>query len=133
MNSGIWIPVVAILGGFAIPIVAIIMDFRRRRLQYEERRAMIEHGMTPPPLQESEGGQHGTPEERRERVLMGGVLALAVGVGLGFAAYLLGNGLVASFIPNRVAGPLTLAASVTGFVGIGMLVYYAISRPRGGS
>ena len=39
---GILIPIVAIVGSFAIPITAIILDYRRRKLQHEERRAMIE-------------------------------------------------------------------------------------------
>jgi hypothetical protein len=31
-----------------------------------------------------------------------------------------------------VVGPLTLGACVVGFIGIGNLVYYAVSRKRGG-
>jgi hypothetical protein len=63
MSSGfspaILIPLVAIGMSLAIPIVAIVMDFKRRRLQFEERRAMIEKGMVPPALDESLGAARG--------------------------------------------------------------------------
>jgi hypothetical protein len=134
MNSGNWIPIIAILATFAVPIVAIVMDFKRRKLQSDERRAMIERGMEPPPLQERgvDFGLSRTPEQRRERALSGGIIMLAIGIGLGLGAYLIANVVAESFIPRRVVGPLTLGACVVGFIGLGNLVYYAVSRKRGG-
>src|SRR5690349_4495972 len=105
MYAGLLIPIVAILGSFAIPITAIVMDFRRRKLQFEERRAMIERGMQPPPLVEHDRMGR-TPEERRDRALRGGIMALSLGVGLAVASFLLLNVLTDTFIPSRVAGPM---------------------------
>jgi hypothetical protein len=131
MDAGVIIPVVAILGSFAIPITAIVMDFRRRKLQFEERRVMIERGMQPPPLAEHDRMGR-TPEERRDRSLRSGIMSLSLGVGLAVASFLLLNVLTDTFIPSRVAGPMAVGAAVMGFIGIGNLVHYAILRKQGG-
>jgi hypothetical protein len=129
MNTGIWIPIIAILATFAVPIVAIVMDFKRRKLQSEERRAMIERGMEPPPLPERavDFGLHRTLEQRRVGALSGGVVMVALGVGLGLGAFLLGNVVTDSFIPHRAVGPMALGACVIGFIGLGLLVFYAVT------
>jgi hypothetical protein len=91
--------------------------------------------MQPPPLDETPFSGHrfaGTPEQRRDRALHGGISMLAIGIGLALGAWLIGNVLIDTFIPRRVVGPLTLGACVVGFIGIGNLVYYAVSRKRGG-
>jgi len=129
MNPGPWIPIVAILGTFSVPIVAIIMDFRRRKLQFEERRAMIERGMQPPELEFDRKGR--TPEERRERTLRSGVVLLCLGVGLAIAAFVLMNLVTESFLPRRMAGMAAIAAPIVGFVGLGNLIFHALSRRRG--
>ncbi len=133
-DGGLLIPIVAILGSFAIPIVAIIMDFRRRKLISDERRAMIERGMQPPPLDEQAfGNRHGgsTPGERRERALASGIRLVGLGIGLAVGAYLVGYVLPDGFIPRGIVGPLAIGACVLGFLGVGNLVYYANSRQRG--
>ena len=129
---GIWIPIVAIIGGFAVPITAIIMDFRRRKLQYEERRAMIERGMELPPLPDvpDDGARWRDPAARRERSLHAGVTMVFLGVGLGIAAWLLQNVIVESFIPKGLTGPLAVGAAVVLFVGVGNLVYFAVAKKR---
>ena len=126
----IMIPIVAILATFAVPITAIIMDYRRRRLQFEERRAMIERGMQLPPLGDLGQGEGGTLEQRRGKSLRSGVVMFALGVGLAVAALVLQSGVVQSFIPRQVAGPMSVGAAVLAFLGIGNLVYYAISAPK---
>ncbi|MEJ0098308.1 MAG: DUF6249 domain-containing protein [Pseudomonadota bacterium] len=136
-NAGIAIPIVAIAGSFAIPIVAIIMDYRRRRLISEERRAMIERGMQPPPMEEQAFGSSrreagGTPQERRERALHGGIRLLGLGIGLALAAYLIGYVLPEGFIPRGIVGPLAIGACVVGFLGLANLVFVATARSRGG-
>lgn len=132
--DGIWIPIIAILATFAVPIVAIIMDFKRRQLQSEERRAMIERGMEPPPLQERavDFGLHRTMEQRRVGALSGGIVMVALGCGLGLGAYLVGNVVTGSFIPERAVGPLALGACVVGFIGLGLLVFYVVTGKRHG-
>src|SRR5262245_24232934 len=97
---GILIPIVAIVGSFAIPITAIILDYRRRRLQYEERRAMIERGMQPPPLEDKPFQMsRRTPEERRQKSLQAGVISLFLGLGIGLGAFLLEYVFTDSFLP----------------------------------
>lgn len=129
---GILIPIVAITGSFAIPITAIVLDYRRRRLQYEERRAMIEKGMQPPPLEEkSYRADRLTPEERRQKSLQTGILLLFLGLGIGVGAFLLKN-VFPDFLPEQFVAMMGLGASVVGFLGIGYLVYYAVTGKPGG-
>jgi hypothetical protein len=130
--SGTWIPVIAILSTFAVPIVAIIMDFRRRQLQYEERRAMIERGMTPPPLEAEQSFMSRTAEERSEKSLRMGIIMLCLGLGLALAVFLLGFVFTDTFMPRKIIGPMAVGASVVGFIGLGNLVYYAAARKRSG-
>ncbi len=129
------IAIIAIVGGLSIPISAIYLDFRRRQLQFEERRAMIERGMTPPPLEDmDEDGANRRrferdPALRREKALRDGIVCLFTGIGLALGAWAL-TVVPDSFIPPGVAGPMSVGAAVVGLVGIGQLVYYAVSRPR---
>ena len=129
-SMAILIPVVAIIMVFSIPIVAIIMDYRKRALQSAERKAMIEKGMVPPELEETENRwtQSRNPDYIRERSLRSGTILLFLGVGLAVAALALQ--FVNSFVPARVAGPLSVAAAITGFLGLGNLVYYWVSGKR---
>jgi hypothetical protein len=133
---GILIPIVAIAGSFAIPITAIILDYRRRKLQYEERRAMIERGMQPPPLEDKEKpflqAHRGTPQERRQKSLQAGVILLFLGFGLGLGVYLLGYVFTESDFPGKFVAMMALGASVIGFLGIGNLIYYAVTGKAGG-
>jgi hypothetical protein len=130
---GIWIPIIAIAGSFAVPITAIVMDFRRRKLQYEERRAMIERGMELPPMPESRSDlfRWRDPAARRDRSLHAGVTMVFLGVGLAVAAWLLQNVVVNSFIPRGLTGPLAVGAAVVAFIGLGNLVYFAVSKKLG--
>lgn len=132
MSSGAWgvlIPVVAIAGGITIPVTAIIMDFRRRKLVSEERRAMIEKGLVPPPMDESEyrWENRRDPAERRARSLRTGIVLLSLGIGLAVAFYLLQYVITDFILPNKLTGFLAIGAAIVGFLGIGNLIYYAIS------
>jgi hypothetical protein len=128
MDAALLIPIIAIMGSFAIPITAIVMDYRRRQLQSEERRAMIERGMQPPPLEEPRIRRD--PVERREKSLFNGITMLFLGIGLGVAAWLLDNVVAMSFIPKGLIGPLTVGAAVVGFIGLGNLVYFLVTAGR---
>jgi Domain of unknown function (DUF6249) len=121
------IPLFAIGGAFAIPIVSIIMEHRRRKLQYEERRLMIEKGMQVPPVP-LRGESRTSTQQRRERSLYSGIIFTGLGLGLGLASWLLGYVLPVTFIPPQVSGPMAVGASVVGFLGVANLVYYAITR-----
>jgi hypothetical protein len=132
---GILIPIVAIVGSFAIPITAIILDYRRRRLQYEERRAMIERGMQPPPLEDKDKpflqATRRTPEERRQKSLHAGVILVFLGLGIGLGVYLLGYVFTESYFPDKFVAMMALGASVLGFLGVGNLIYYAVAGKAG--
>lgn len=134
MSVSDFIPIIAIVGGLTIPIVALLTDYRRRQLQYAERRLMIEKGMQPPPLAEEGRDGMGRPTDlaaRRERALQGGLTMLCIGLGLGLAAYLIGYVLTDNIVPRRIAGGMAIGACVTGFIGLGKLVYYFATRRRG--
>lgn len=125
------IPVVAILAVFAVPIVAIVMDYRKRALQSAERRAMIEKGMVPPDLADTYGyGKPRSAEALRARSLRTGTILIGLGLGLTVAAVLMINRVVMPFMPP---GVLATGAAVVGFLGIANLVYYYLSKPRQGS
>jgi hypothetical protein len=134
--DALFIPIIAIVGAFSVPITAIVMDYRRRKLQFEERRAMIERGMQPPVLEDLPprgGGRfHRDPVVRRERSLFTGISTLFLGVGLGVGAWLLQNVVSVSFLPQGVVGPMTVGSAVLLFVGLGNLVYFAVSAKRTG-
>lgn len=130
---GMFIPIIAILAVFAVPITAIITDYKRRKLITDERRAMIEKGMVPPPLAEQHFGNGAMdPASRRERSLHKGITTLLLGVGLAVAAWLLQTVLTETFMPPRVAGPMAVGAVVLASLGIGNLIYYVVSRPKAG-
>jgi hypothetical protein len=135
MGGEVWIPIIAIVGTFSVPVTAIVMDYRRRKLQFEERRAMIERGMQPPPLAEysaRNGRFHPDPAVRRERSLFTGVSMLFLGAGLGVGAWLLENVVSVSFIPKGVVGPMTVGSAVLLFIGLGNLAYFAITAKSAG-
>jgi hypothetical protein len=128
MDAAIFVPIVAIMCTFAVPITAIVMDYRRRKLQSEERRAMIERGMQPPPLEERHAPRD--PAERREKSLFQGITLSFIGIGLGVAAWLLQNVVTNSLIPKGLNGPLAVGAAVLVFIGLGNLVYFAATAKR---
>jgi len=98
---------------------AIYLKHQKRRLQYEERRLMIEKGLTPPPMLPEEPKKR-TPEESLRR----GLIQVFLGVGLAVGYAVLSRPGVGG-PPDWVAG---LAAAVIGFLGLGHLAYYFIAR-----
>jgi hypothetical protein len=136
IGVAVLIPIVSIIMVFSVPIVAIIMDYRKRALQAGERRAMIEKGMVPPSLDDDEGAygrKPRSPEALRARSLRAGTLLVALGLGLGLAFVMLTYVIQDSFMPHRAAGSLAVGGAIVGFLGIGNLVYYWLSKPRTGS
>ena len=47
---GVMIPLVSIVLGLGVAFWAIYWSYRKHQLQFEERRLMIEKGITPPPI-----------------------------------------------------------------------------------
>jgi Domain of unknown function (DUF6249) len=129
-HPGIIIPVVAIVFGIMIPIVSIVMDYRRRKLLSEERRAMIEKGMVPPPLDERTGSPPQDHETGRACALRRGITLLSLGVGLAVAFYMVQYVFPNSLHPRTPTFGLMIAASIVGFLGLGNLIYYAVTSKK---
>jgi hypothetical protein len=136
---GLLIPIIAIAGGLAIPITAIIVDYKRRKLVAQERMAMIEKGMVPPPLDEKSVMAGAFDDKSRggapERALKGGLALLGLGMGLAVAVFILrtqmpdlgAHGIMA--VTGGTFG-LTIGATVLSFLGLGNLAYYFIARNK---
>jgi hypothetical protein len=131
---GLLIPILAVVGGMGTGIVAMITEHRRKQALLEERRLMIEKGLTPPPLNEQildGGGQSGTPASI-ESSLKAGIITLFVGLGLIAAFLLLRYVVVEDFtaIPRPVLSLLGPAGALVSLIGIGNLVYFWVASRR---
>ena len=115
------IPIIAIVMGTSVGAWAIYLDHQKKRLQHEERRLMIEKGMTlpPDPAVESESV---TPEDCLRR----GTILLFLGIGLATASLVV-RGALSNASPAWLLG---VAGAIVGFLGLGNLVYYFIARNR---
>ena len=118
-----WIPLAAIVLSLGMGFWKIFYDFQRRRLQFEERRVMIERGLTPPPLAEPRRRQ-GTPEES----LRPGLILLFLGLGLG-TSYLVLRGWGPGF-DRDLLWMLLIGALVVLFLGAGYLTHYAVAKKQ---
>ena len=120
---GVMIPILAIVLGIGTAFWAIYWKHRTQRLQYEERRLMIEKGVTPPPV---------LPERERKRrwtledCLKYGTIMTFLGIGLGIAFALeivFGGGYV-----RGPAGAFGAAGAIVGLLGLGNLAYYFVAK-----
>ena len=77
MNNleNILIPLVAISAVFSVPIIAIVYHFRQKGKEMEERKLMIEKGITPPPLED------GKRKNKSRKALEDGFYLVAIGLG----------------------------------------------------
>ena len=79
---GVMMPLSAIVLGIGVAFWAIYWKHRTQRLQYEERRLMIEKGITPPPvLPDRERRRRWTHED----CLKYGTIMVFLGIGFGIA------------------------------------------------
>jgi len=76
------IPLFAIIFAFAVPIIAIYLYYRHKTRIMDERKLMIERGMTPPDLADQ------MADSKKKDPLSKGIdmLAVAVGIVLGYFA-----------------------------------------------
>lgn len=108
--------------GIGVAFWSIYWDHRKKRLQYEERRLMIEKGMEPPPVLPDDDKKV-TPEDCLRR----GTIMLFLGIGIGVAYFVLpASGGDAP--PPWLAGA---AGAIVGLLGVGNLTYYLIARRTG--
>ena len=118
---GVMIPILTIVLGIAVAFWAIYWDHRKKRLQYEERRLMIEKGMTPPPVLLDER-RRDAPEDCLRR----GIIMVALGIGLGIGYFVLHSS-TRHGPPDWLFGA---GGAIVGLIGLGNLVYYFIARDR---
>ena len=115
------IPLVAIVLGIGIAFWATYLDHQRKRLLFEERRILIEKGMTPPPLPPLDRACR-----RPQDCLRRGIILLFLGAGLTAGFYIL-RGSTNDAVPHW---GLAIAAAIVGSLGLGNLVYYLVVRDR---
>jgi hypothetical protein len=143
------IPMTLIILGFGFGAWAVYWDYRKKQLMYQERRLMIEQGITPPPLHEPDSN---TPiaamslkhkldhEERRLMIEKGimppqkkprvwqdylrvGLVTLFLGVGLALAyLFLIYTG------DSVDAGLAGAWGAAIGMAGLGLTIYALIAR-----
>jgi len=118
---GVMIPIIAIVLGIGVAFWAIYWNHRKQRLQYEERRLMIEKGMAPPVLSEGEG-RRWTPEDCLRR----GTIMVFLGIGCGIGYFVLRN----TTVPEPRDWQLGVAGAIVGLLGLGNLTYYLIAKGR---
>jgi len=112
----LFIPIIAIFMSLLIPIVYVLVDYRRRRdlveANHKERMAAIERGIEPPALPES--FYQATKPPRRSGYLLAGLIWLFVGIGL-FVAL------------GAVAGEdVRFFGLIPAGVGLAFLIYYFV-------
>ncbi len=109
------IPIVAIIMGCAIAIVAIYLDYCKHKeigaMYHQERMAAIEKGLELPPLPENLFGEAAEPADPRG-TLRKGLIWLFVGLSLTVALFVVGQFRAAVF------------GLVPAAVGVALLLYY---------
>jgi multisubunit Na+/H+ antiporter MnhC subunit len=117
---GLSIPLVAIVLAFGIGMLAIYLDYRKRRemfsLYHQERMAAIEKGIELPPLPEAFFDRRSKPRSPHRNLLRGLVL-LFIGLAL-FVALLFNNGAKALFA-LIIAGP-----------GLALVIFYSMVEKK---
>ncbi|MEO6186100.1 MAG: DUF6249 domain-containing protein [Steroidobacteraceae bacterium] len=99
----------------------------------EERRLMIEKGMTPPPLGNLVNSERAAgSREVVESSLRNGIILVFVVLGLlaAFAMLRYVVGTDGTLIPDRIAALLGPAGALVTLIGVGHLVYFRIARGR---
>lgn len=78
--TALLIPIVAISFSLSIPIIGIILHFRQKGREMDERKLMIEKGITPPPLLSED-----QPRSKGASTVKGlNLLAIALGLLIGY-------------------------------------------------
>lgn len=102
------LPFFAIFFTFMVPILAMYFYFKHKNKVMDERRLMIEKGLTPPPLKESiENSNAKTPLNK-------GLNMIAIALGL----------LVGYFISRHfdIKGPFSIMGAILFFLGIANII-----------
>jgi len=92
VNLGIFIPIIAIVMGIGVGMLALVLDYRKKQemfaLHHKERLAAIEKGMEVPPLPPEFFVDHrGRRSRHPSDYLRRGLVLLFVGIAVSFALY----------------------------------------------
>jgi hypothetical protein len=119
---GTLIPLAAIVMGIGLAFWSLYLEHQQRRLQFEERRIMIEKGMQPPPMVPYSRHRPPTLEDtlRRGTIMVFLGIGLIAAMGLVFGVGGLGGRGLARLL--AIGGPIVL------LIGVGHLVYYRIAK-----
>ena len=116
------VPILMIVLGIGVAFWSIYWNHQKKRLQYDERRLMIEKGMEPPAVFPDERKKKVTPED----CLRQGIIMLFLGIGLGIV-YFVVSGAAGDGPPPWLFGA---GGAIVGLLGVGNLTYYAIAKRR---
>jgi hypothetical protein len=110
-----------VLLGFAFAFWAVYWDYRRQALDFEERRLLIERGLTPPPYVRKR-----TPIFSHRLNLSMGMLLTFLGLGIGLAA-------LTTNAPGGTGGPQVDwnffgGGVIVGVLGVGQIAYYYLGK-----
>lgn len=108
------IPILAISLTFAIPVIVLYYNYQHKKNVMNERRLMIEKGLTPPPMQEMKSTfQRGDSTSR-------GMNMIAVALGL-LVGYLLSRYFM-------IKGPFAIFGSILFFLGMANILSSTILK-----
>jgi len=137
------VTILAVVLSLGIVPLGIYFDHRKRSMLFEERRLMIERGMQPPPFVEPKpfpfNLEPRMPRDARavlETCFRRGLILTFLGVGLWVGDTVLSQRLTAlDGSASRAdwlmaSGTLAATGIVLGLLGVGNLVYYALSLAR---
>lgn len=116
INSHDLIPIVAICFTFMIPILAMYFYYQNRNKMMEERKLMIEKGLTPPPLNDFRASRDAN------NGLAKGINLIAIALGL-LSGYLL-----AQF--TNIQFPFSIAGCILFFLGVANVINALVKSPN---
>lgn len=142
------VTVLAVVLTLGLVPLGLYIDHRKRKMVFDERRLMIERGMTPPATMPEtnplaflhEIGTRGTRDPRAalDACLRRGTVLVFLGLGLWLGDVVLNQRLTAlaeygsrGAVALVASGTFAAAGAVFGLTGVGNLLYYALARrPR---
>ncbi len=116
--------IVAIVMGIGIGMLAIWVEYKRKRLIHEERMEALRQGITPPDWLVDIEEKRKTPLQRALGLFIAGLILLAIGVWLYVAMWWMGLGSLAFW----GAGPAFVGLALGG---AGLLIYMIYKRRNG--
>jgi Domain of unknown function (DUF6249) len=110
------LPFFAIFFTFMVPIAVIYFYYKHKSRVMDERRLMIEKGLTPPPIKES------FEIDRSKTPLAKGLNMIAIALGL----------LIGYYVSRHydIRGPFAIAGGILFFLGIANIIIAMIKEPN---